>query len=53
MKKIYTSPLVKVVNINAEQIICGSDTVTLSATKYNGSATIESKDDEDFIDELW
>ena len=56
MKKIYSAPLTEVVKINAEQVVCSSEKVTLSSTKYNGSSDIQSKDDEDYDDfdsSLW
>jgi len=54
MKKTYKAPLTEVVKINAEQLICQStEQVTLSSTKYNGSAKIESKDDYDYDEDLW
>lgn len=53
MKKTYIAPLTAVVKINAEQMICDSQ-VRISGAKYNGTATIESKDDDfDSSDDLW
>ena len=52
MKKTYTAPLTKVVKINVEQMIC--DSQVRIGSKYNGSATIESKDDDfNSSDDLW
>ena len=54
MKKTYNAPLTEVVKINAEQVVCLSEQVTLSSTKYNGSLEIQSKEDYEYIDEdLW
>jgi len=54
MKKTYIAPLAEVVKVNAEQIVCTSEQFTLSSSnKYNGSATIESKDDYDYDEDLW
>ena len=52
MKKTYKAPRTEVVKINAEQMIC--DSQVRIGSKYNGSATIESKDDDfNSSDDLW
>jgi len=54
MKKTYIAPLAEVVKVNAEQIVCTSEQFTLKGdSKYNGTATIESKDDVDYDEDLW
>ena len=52
MKKIYENPTTTVVKIVTNHLMVGSESISVSETNYNGSATIESRrgtiwDDED------
>lgn len=52
MKKIYENPTTTVVKIVTNHLMVGSESIPVSETNYNGSATIESRrgtiwDDED------
>ncbi len=55
MKKIYIAPLMKVVKINAEQMICQSGfSKSLNATKVDaGTYALDKEDDFDSSDDLW
>ena len=53
MKKIYKAPLTKVVKIQAEQMICESNTPTMYGRSAT-SAALEKEDDfDDFDESLW
>ncbi len=43
MKKTYKNPTLKIVNVKPAQFIAASQTIGLSSTNYNGTATIESR----------
>ena len=53
MKKQYKQPLTEVVKVNAEQMLVESQFTLKGDSKYNGTATIESKDDVDYDEDLW
>lgn len=50
MKKIYQKPNTEIVEVELQQMMAESDTVTKGGS-YNGSATIESRSFDDDWDE--
>ena len=52
MKKIYLKPTVKITPIKLERVIASS-TIELSGDKAKSDVSMDSKDYEDFEEDLW